>query len=693
MATLTTAIVAQARTAAAISILLAGAAAHAQGGAQGDELDLLAQENMVYSAARYVQTIAETPANVSIISRDDIQRYGYRSIQDALKSVPGVYDATSQWPALGVSGVAVPGDFNSRILYLVNGMPVYEPTYGGFFLDYVDMESIERIEVVKGAGSALYGSGAVIAIVNLITRGGTPRASAALTVASHATTRAYAARAGEHAGVASFFSASIARSGGRDLYLPELDNDEFDAARYHGLSAGRDGGHTLRLFGRLAHGKSWLQALYVAGSKDDPLASYGTSFNARLALRESMAAFEAGAVRDLANGGQLTARAYLFRTAEMGDYAYDSAGPRATPPDYINVSDLASRQLGAELRYDLYPASGHHALAGVEAKHISYTHQVGDQPGLTRAGVLGVDHRDSYRQWALFAQDELWLGDGKLFLGARYDAYAGFSAGVRSRLSPRIAYVRELPSKLTAKLMYGEAYRASTIYESNYQDGRPTAQTIWANEELQPELSRSLEALLLSRAGEAFQWRLSLFLKQLRNTPVQVVTPTYLGLDCGLGPDGCIQYRNSGRTNRVHGVEADGFWRLGEHDEGYASLVLQRGRDQLGEMTSSPRLLFKAGLSHALPWPDLRIAVDAGYTGSVLGMRDEANPVRDRVPAVVLVGAAFTAARLQGDWLLSIRVDNLFDRYSATVASRELQPLLRVPAAGRRANLQLLREF
>src|SRR5215216_5376793 len=91
----------------AVFFSLVSGSLHAQNAPQGDELDLLAQENLVYSAARYVQTIAETPANVSIISRDDIRRYGYRSVPEALKSLPGVFDAASQWPALGVSGVAV----------------------------------------------------------------------------------------------------------------------------------------------------------------------------------------------------------------------------------------------------------------------------------------------------------------------------------------------------------------------------------------------------------------------------------------------------------------------------------------------------------------------------------------------------------------------------------------------------------
>jgi len=79
----------------------ASGALHGQTVAAGDELDLLAQEHLVYSAARYVQTLAETPANVSIISADDIRRYGYRSVSDARRALPGVYDAASQWPALG----------------------------------------------------------------------------------------------------------------------------------------------------------------------------------------------------------------------------------------------------------------------------------------------------------------------------------------------------------------------------------------------------------------------------------------------------------------------------------------------------------------------------------------------------------------------------------------------------------------
>lgn len=679
----------------ALALWFASSALHARTAQQADELDLLAQENLVYSAARYVQTIAETPANVSIISRDDIRRYGYRNVPDALKSLPGVFDAASQWPALGVSGVAVPGDFGSRILYLINGMPIYEPTYGGFFLDYLDIESIERIEFVQGPGSALYGSGAVVGLVNLITHGdksarGTSFAAAA---GSHGSGKIYMSNNRQGDSVNSYVAASADYSEGRDLYLPEMNRPGFAQNRYHGMSKDNDKGKTARLFARFSAQGAWLQAMLVAGTKHDPLASYGSIFNARLLLRETLATLEAGVTRDLGEGRELTARLFSFATSERGDYPYAHTRRRGVPASYINVSDLSSRQSGAELRYDSFIAPGHHLLAGIEIKHIGFGHQVGDQPGMQRVGVLTVDSRDSYKQWAMFAQDEMRAGPGKLFLGARFDSYHGFSNGVNQRVSPRVAYVQELSPRMTAKLMYGEAYRAPTIYESRYQDGYPEASTIWSNVDLRPERSRSLEALLMGQSLRGVEWRLSAFLKRLKDTPVQVVTPVYGTLRCGLGPDGCIQYRNSDRQQRVAGTEFDVRMRQGERGDLYASVVLQAGSGDGGELASSPRRQFKAGISRQLPWRDMNAGLEAQHIGSVKGRTDDVVPARDMVPSYTLLNAVMNATRLGGGWRATLRIDNLLDQDYGTVASRELQPLKRVPADGRHFAVQLQRDF
>lgn len=669
---------------------------YAQVGKEGDFLDLLEQENHVFSASRYVQTIAETPANVTVLTREDIRRFGYRSVADALYSLPGLYNAASQWPALGVRGFAVPGDFGSRILTLINGMPVYEPTYGSFFIEQLDIESIDRIEFVKGAGSALYGSGAVLAVVNLITRSGGDAAgkTVAVEAASHGTSKLYGSwgRAGEE-GIDSFFSVSKLRSKGRDIYLREFDSPAFDQTRYHGISAGNDSMENVRLFGRVSYEKAWLQGVFVNGDKRDPLASYDTVLNGRLRLRETLGALEAGINRELGEGAMGTLRAYYFAAAEQGDYPYTFSGERVPPVDYINVSDLSSRQYGAELRYDRFFSNGHHLLIGVEAKRVITHQEVGDQPGAVRNGVVTVDTRPDYGQWALFLQDEMRFGPGTLFLGARYDAYRGFSDGVRSRLSPRLAYVQEISSKTTAKLTYGEAYRAPTVYESLYQDGLPAASTIWANPELRPELARSFEALLEHQSQPGVKWRLSAFLNRLSDSPEQVVVPAVNAVPCGLGSESCIQYRNSGMTQQTAGLEADVRIRQADHGSIYASTIVQKAIRGSDDAPSSPRYQLKFGVSRALPWPDTDAALEAHYIGAALGRLNQDGTRTVEAPAYLLVNAAVNVGRPAYGWRVSLRINNLLNRAIYTVASHELQPLERVPADGRNFSLQLQLDY
>lgn len=139
--------------------------------------DLLFQDiPSVLTASKYEQKVTEAPSSVSIVTAAEIRRYGYRTLADILRSVRGfytTYDRQNQY--LGVRGFGRPGDANTRILVLLDGARVNNNIFdvAGIGSEFnIDVDLIDRVEIVRGPGSSLYGSNAFFAVVNVITRRG-----------------------------------------------------------------------------------------------------------------------------------------------------------------------------------------------------------------------------------------------------------------------------------------------------------------------------------------------------------------------------------------------------------------------------------------------------------------------------------------------------------------------------------------
>ena len=118
----------------------------------------------------------EAPASVGVIDSTDIRLFNYESLADALRDQRSFYIHTNGLNAfVGVRGLLRPGEYNSSILVTVDGRPANEVIYGQSHLDRdfsVPMEVVDRIELVRGPGSALYGSNADLAVVNVVTKNG-----------------------------------------------------------------------------------------------------------------------------------------------------------------------------------------------------------------------------------------------------------------------------------------------------------------------------------------------------------------------------------------------------------------------------------------------------------------------------------------------------------------------------------------
>ena len=149
--------------------------AHAAGDLTSLSLDQLMEVTIV-GASKYEQKQSEVAAAVSVITRQEIRAFGWRTLAEALASLPGVHTSYDrQYSYLGLRGFGLPGDFNTRALVTIDGNRVNAPQAdtGPSGRDLpIDIDLIERIEFIPGPGGAVYGQNAMFGVVNVITRRG-----------------------------------------------------------------------------------------------------------------------------------------------------------------------------------------------------------------------------------------------------------------------------------------------------------------------------------------------------------------------------------------------------------------------------------------------------------------------------------------------------------------------------------------
>ena len=140
----------------------------------GEELQTLAP--VVVSATRTERSVEDLPVSATVLTREEIINSPARSIDDLLRDVAGIQlpldssgDLFPLQPSIAIRGIGV-GDTATRVLVLVDGIPINGGFFGNVLWNRVPKDNVERIEVVRGASSSLYGSYAMGGVVNIVTR-------------------------------------------------------------------------------------------------------------------------------------------------------------------------------------------------------------------------------------------------------------------------------------------------------------------------------------------------------------------------------------------------------------------------------------------------------------------------------------------------------------------------------------------
>ncbi|HYC31248.1 MAG TPA: TonB-dependent receptor, partial [Gemmatimonadales bacterium] len=583
----------------------------------------------ISASAKYQQTSTETASAVTVVTRDQIERFGYRTLADMLAGVSGFYLSNDRnYIYLGARGFSRPTDYNNRILLLVNGHQMNEGIWGAAAVDLpVLPEAVERIEIVRGPGSALYGTGAVFGVVNIVTRTGESIAGgeAELRGGSHGE-RGGAVMYGHRTTKGLDLSLSALWDGvdGTDRYYREYDAPETSRGVAHAL----DWEHRWQLHGHAGAGAFAVEGWLSRRSKGIPTGAYGTIFDAPSRTEDSYGFVEARYERALDRTKSVRVRGFYDRYRYEGVYVY---------PEELNEEWGSGDVVGSEVtaRWDL--ASAHRLTLGAEYRH-NLRAEYGFVPATSE--LHGFD--DPWSSASLFAEHEFQAARGLTFLaGARLDD----QSTSRATLVPRAAVLMDPWRGTTLKLLFGGAFRAPNRYEAIAQ-----TETYRVNPALHEERAHTLEAVWQQRLGRGLFGTVSGFAYRAHGLIDLTVDST----------DGLYVYRNVGRseaTGAEVGLEAR-FTGL----TGYANYTYQHALDGSTDLvlTNSPAHLLKAGVAADLA-RSLGAALEARYESSrvtVYGTRTDAFGIAN---LNVWLSPLRRSTREDGRLLVSVRVSNLFD--------------------------------
>lgn len=616
--------------------------------------DLLGVE-VVTAASKFPQEVKEAPASITIVTADEIRRYGHRTLADILRSVRGFYTSYDRnYSYVGFRGFGRPGDYNTRVLLLVDGHRLNDPIYdmAPIGTDFpIDVSLIERVEVIRGPGSSLYGTNAVFAVINVVTRtAAQQKGIQAETFGGSLGTRAASVSVGHVFGgrrellVAGSLHAA---NGGKNLYYPEYDQ----GGPGQGIAADLDHDESKNVFGSLAIGHFSFAGAAVSRSKQVPTGAFDAVFgDDRLKVADDRAYLSASYESPVRRGWSVTGRLGYDYYGYEGVFPFDYGEPEPV----LWLDHARSHVVSGEITTRRRFAGGHLVTMGAEVRRqfqnsMSADDNTGRIVDIQRPGViLGAYIQDEVRVFP-------WL---LLNAGARVDRYPTFG----SRATPRAGVVL-LPRTQTAiKFLYGRAFRAPNPYELYYYSAM-------AGRTLEPEEVRNSEVVWeeyisnrVRTAVTGFRYRADMIIEQAS------IDVEFVGAD--------IYFRNAGAVEGT-GFEAEVEVKLARGMSSRFSHSYVRARDLVthAPVSNSPSNLSKLALQ--IPVAAFFVGIEGQFVGERLTLAGE--PLSGFfVPNVILTSPQ--ARRVS----FTFGVYNVFDHaYSDPGAEEHLQQA--IPQDGRSA--------
>ena len=604
------------------------------------------QDVIIISASKREQNISQVAAAAFVINADEINRFGYRTIGEALQRISGMYLSSDRnYDYLGVRGFSLPGDYNTRILLLVDGHRTNGDVYDQAYMDHsfpIDIKSVEQIEVVKGPGSALWGSNALFAVINVITKKADTIQDGLLLL-----------EAGDHDHFKGFLEygetfengleisgsfTSLDSSGEPQVFFPERRRPEFN----DGIAGNADGENAYKGNFFLSY-NDWSLLFYKSKrSKDVPTGAWDGAFvidDAINTIDENMA-LELLYENNLSalGAGHFVGRIYYDEFDYAGNYLYYDEG--AWLGTLITNMDVgSSKQWGAEFRYSTDFLRKGTMTIGVEYLDVF---EITQKNWDIEPYWLGLDtgkDDNSYHSTAYYLQAEYdVLETMQVIGGLRLDRYSTFG----EQVSPRFALLYPAWRSTTMKALYGEAFRAPNDFERNYDDNY----AMLANPDLQPEEVHTWELVV----EHDFRNNLRLVASVYRFKAIKLISQI-------VTDDDMLQFQNTSGTVRSDGVEIQLAYNFSNSTSGYVTMATSNTKNLESDtrLNNSPQLLMAGGVSVPLWSERIHVSPEVRFVDERL------TSTNMNAESFVQMDLTISAENILKNIEMSLHVANLFD--------------------------------
>lgn len=472
-------------------------------------------EDLVTGAAKREQSLGNVASAVTVISGDRLRRMGARTVGEAIATAAGIHLVDDRLSTrVGIRGLQLAGDFNTRILVVIDGTSVTESWshLSGVGYDLpLSIDEIERVEVIRGPVSSIYGTNAFFGIINIITRG--PNEN------SRAWARATAATIGGGSVAAGFALGSLDKQlrGSISATMRRgevLDYDYGGDTPVHQVRS-MDAGEQLQLSLAGAYHGTFAQLRAYRYDRTIPFAPYESNFDDPYHQTNQQLLVDVGHALEW-YGVQLSGRLFgnFYQFDDLASDAIDEDAPA------LGVIGTA-RTIGAEVRGRYQPLEQLGVTAGVEASYndTNSDYFSDDDNVRNEAGDLAFGLGGFYVE--ADSAPTPWLG---LTAGVRVDAHTELATGV----SPRLAAFLSRSEHYGLKLLYAEGFRYPSTYEALFNDQEDVVGYDDISE-LDPEQIRSMEAVAWARPTATTWLRASLFNWEATKIIKQAVTEVMPG--------------------------------------------------------------------------------------------------------------------------------------------------------------------